>query len=115
MSPGSLEPFQSPPQEQICAMVCICATVKMDTAQEPLLIYPETSSLSGQAPTHKVVFMGLHKEGEGMTWVVVSRLDLEFYAIPSGTVTPHCDLGRLCMRLGEGTGVGAHGLWVWAS
>lgn len=86
MSAGTLEPFQSPPQEQICTMVCICATVKMDIAQEPLLIYPESSSLSGQAPTHKV--QQLHEGGEGMTRVVVSRLDLEFYAIPSGTVAP---------------------------
>lgn len=108
-----MEPFQSPPREQICAMVCICAAAKMDTPREPLLIYPETSSLSGQAPTHKV--QQLHEVGKRMTRVVVSRLDLELYAIPSGTVTPHCDLGRLCMRLGEGTGVGAHGLWVWAS
>lgn len=94
-------------------MVCICAAVKTDTPREPLLVYPETSSLSGQAPTHKV--QQLHEVGEGMTRVVVSRLDLELYAIPSGTGTPPCDLGRLCMRLGEGTGVEAHGLWVWAS
>lgn len=29
MAPGTLELFQSPPQEQICAMVCICAKEKV--------------------------------------------------------------------------------------
>lgn len=29
MAPGTLELFQSPPREQICAMVCICAKEKV--------------------------------------------------------------------------------------
>lgn len=87
MSPGTLEPFQSPPQEQICVMVCICATAKMDTAQEPLIITQRPAHY--QARRQHTRSSSSMKEERGWPRVVVSRLDLEFYAIPSGTVAPH--------------------------